>query len=178
MTTAATSHSRTIWRMHTPVAVTASPTHLLTLLENFSAPDYRTRAPRDQNEARPRLVPKERVNFAQDGGGDGAGGDTYGAATGVQLYIDASTARKADEPQTEPATSPLPHSAGVKPPTTDRMICRACGSTAHNLDTCPEVSDEVLAEILLQLDEVSPEGTGTGMLQKEVGKAKKSRRHC
>jgi hypothetical protein len=58
------------------------------------------------------------------------------------------------------------------------MICRACGSTAHNLDTCPEVSDEVLAEILLQLDEVSPEGTGTGMLQKEVGKAKKSRRHC
>jgi hypothetical protein len=54
------------------------------------------------------------------------------------------------------------------------MICCACGSTAHNLDTFPEVSDEVLAEILLQLEEVSPEGTGTVMIQKEAGKAKKS----
>jgi hypothetical protein len=121
----------------------ASPTHLLTLLENFRAPhEYRQRNPREHND-RPCLVPEEGINFAQDGDGDD-GAEPAPAASGVQLYIDASVAE--EEP-----TSPPVSSAGVNQPTADRMICCACGSTAHNLDRCPEVTDEMLGEILLQL---------------------------
>ncbi|KAL3787745.1 hypothetical protein ACHAWO_006143 [Cyclotella atomus] len=54
------------------------------------------------------------------------------------------------------------------------MVCCACGSTAHNLDTCPEVTDGMLAEILLQLEEVSPEGSGTVMIQKQAHETSKS----
>jgi hypothetical protein len=79
------------------------------------------------------------VNFAQDGNAGGNGGDTDGADTGVQLYINASAAVDNKEPQTELSTRPISHSAGVNAPTAGRMICCACGSTAHNLDTFPEV---------------------------------------
>ena len=39
-----------------------------------------------------------------------------------------------------------------------RLICVHCGSTMHNLDTCPEVTVEQLAEILVQLDDLALEG--------------------
>jgi hypothetical protein len=166
----------------------ASPTHLLTLLENFRAPE-RHAAPREQQlNPRPRLVPEEGVNFAQDGsGGDDSAASNGGTAddAGVQLYIQGTSGLPQQEPtqhhtgangrhKTNSGPHPLPRSAGVKTPTPDRMICCACGSTAHNLDTCPEVTDDMLAEILVQLEEISPEGTGTVMIQKQANKTSKS----
>ncbi|KAL3773713.1 hypothetical protein ACHAWO_009882 [Cyclotella atomus] len=135
-----------------------SPTHLLTLLENFRAPhEYRQQQQQRDQQDRPRLVPEEGVNFAQDcDSGETEGGTK--AAAGVQLYIDAALA---DDAEAEEPTCPPVSRAGVSQPPSDLMICCACGSTAHNLDRCPEVTDEMLAEILLQLEEVSPEGTGT-----------------
>lgn len=144
----------------------ASPTHLLTLLENIRAPhEYRQQPQRDQQD-RPCLVPEEGVNFAQDGDSGETEGGTKVAA-GVQLYINAALA---DDAEAEEPTCPPASSAGVSQPSADCMICCACGSTAHSLDRCPEVTDEMLAEILLQLEEVSPEGTGTIMIQKEATK--------
>jgi hypothetical protein len=39
-----------------------------------------------------------------------------------------------------------------------RLICVHCGSTMHNLDTCPEITVEQLGEILVQLDDLALEG--------------------
>jgi hypothetical protein len=33
------------------------------------------------------------------------------------------------------------------------MVCVHCGSHDHNLDACPDISNEQLAQILMQLDE-------------------------
>ena len=54
--------------------------------------------------------------------------------------------------------------AGIE---TKRLICCSCGFIAHNLDTCPDVSEEMLTKILAQLEGISPNGTGTVMIQNQ-----------
>jgi hypothetical protein len=90
-----------------------STTSLLTLLENFRAPtsynNSSNRGPREQPDARPRLIPEEGVNFIQQGddNADGGDGEATGdgddeAVGGFQLYIDASEAADDDAKATEP----------------------------------------------------------------------------
>ena len=52
--------------------------------------------------------------------------------------------------------------------TMERKVCVHCGSIDHNLDTCPEITDEQLAQILMQLDDMGvEEGQGAMIFQRQ-----------
>ena len=62
--------------------------------------------------------------------------------------------------------------AGVTAASTDggleeKKICVHCGKNDHNLDSCPDMSDEQLAQILVQLDDLNvSDETAVMLLQK------------
>ena len=49
----------------------------------------------------------------------------------------------------------------------ERKICVHCGKDDHNLDSCPDISNEQLAQILVQLDDLNvSDKTAVMLLQK------------